>query len=129
MHMPEKESEQKQYRSVLSAREPSRGREDKMQIAGGDDNEKDMEKTYFNNDIDTFIYTFLEYGTQDEFLDIMYFLDLYTCIPVDERDRSYIINLICDIVKRSGRKDSIDKCKKLDEENETLFKKLVKKIN
>ncbi len=92
------------------------------------DNPHDMEKAYFYNDIDSIIYQFLEYGSKEEFLKVMRFLNLYSSMPATKTERDHIVHLICDIIKRSGQKDNIDKCQKLDEENKFSIKKLVKKF-
>ncbi len=90
------------------------------------DDPKEMEKAYFYNDIDNVVYQFLEYGSKEEFLKVISFLDLYAGMPAPKAKRDAIVNLICNVIKRSGKKDNIDKCKKLDEDNKLSIKKLVK---
>lgn len=84
------------------------------------DNPKDMENSYFHSNLDSLYQMFCEYGTKEEFFEIMNNLDVLTTtrIPIDTTVTSIRTQFkLYDIIKRSKNQDKISAFEQILDEN------------
>ncbi len=96
------------------------------------DNYHDMEQAYFCNNTDLLIETFLKYGTKDEFVYIIEYLDVFATTIPEVEEMEAVISLLKDIISRTNNPDKIIRCEELTREEPkkdmiSFVKKLVKK--
>lgn len=96
------------------------------------DNPKDVETAYFNNDIDFFYQTFLEYGTKEEFAYICYQLDCFFDDDYTKQEYNTVLDILYMIISRKNDPEKLEQFRQITQASKPFsiqesLKKIVKK--
>lgn len=84
------------------------------------DDPKDVERAYFNNDIDLIYQTFLNYGTKEEFIYICKNLDYFAGTTYEISEYQEVLEVVSTIISRKNEQEKIQKLEKIIEEKGDL---------